>query len=99
MNHCVWKKSETHFDCERCDQPRVKRSVIDGDKYFRTCVVPPKPRGFGDTIARWLKSLGFKQRKGCGCGRRQRRLNSLIPYDKTAWKWRLLWPFLWIRRR
>lgn len=57
-----------------------------------------KDRGLGDTLARIFKRFGIKQKRGCGCRKRQSRLNTLIPYSKTAWRWRLLWPLLWWRR-
>lgn len=99
MAPCIWQSEDPpdHFECRRCGH-RTPRADIPVLPYYRTCSVQP-PRGFGDTLARWFRRLGVKKRKGCGCNRRQRRLNELLPYDKTAWKWRLLWPLLWLFRR
>ncbi len=38
-------------------------------------------RGFGDTFARVLKAIGISKSHGCGCARRRRLLNRLVPYS------------------
>lgn len=36
-------------------------------------------RGMGDVIEICLSKIGVKKRRGCGCSRRQRLLNKLLP--------------------
>jgi hypothetical protein len=38
-------------------------------------------RGLGDTIAKVTKAIGMKPCSGCS--KRQRKLNSLLPYNKS----------------
>lgn len=47
---------------------------------------PPKPpfkrhQGLGDTVAWVAKKMGFEQKKGCGCKKRQSKLNTMVPYN------------------
>lgn len=46
-------------------------------------------RGLGDTVALIAKWLGFEQKEGCGCVKRQKFLNAIIPYRWFwfAWDW------------
>lgn len=41
-------------------------------------------QGLGDTVAWFLKKLGFRQKKTCGCEKRQKKLNAIFPYN-TFW--------------
>ena len=67
----------------------------DGNHIKTTCIVKPhpepinalesvkvdytKPRGFGDTLNKWISAAGFKVKCG-GCGKRQYWLNKVLPY-------------------
>ncbi len=48
---------------------------------------PERSRGLGDTVKKIIETVSFgkiKQKKGCGCKKRQEKLNELFPYkDKT----------------
>jgi hypothetical protein len=44
-------------------------------------------RGLGDTIAWALYKMGIKPKPGCGCKKRQRLLNGMMPYDRGPAKW------------
>ena len=42
--------------------------------------------GLGDTVKYWIETVSFgliKQKKGCGCERRQHFLNRKFPYGRT----------------
>lgn len=104
MIPCNWSNNPTHFECTRCKQRNVPREEIEVLPYRRTCGVQPS-RGLGDTLAKLFRAVGIEwlarklnpPQEGCGgCKRRQRKLNSLVPYDRKAWKWRLLWPWLFV---
>ena len=41
-------------------------------------------RGLGDLVKKGTEAIGIKQKKGCGCGKRQDKLNKLFPFKKTA---------------
>lgn len=40
----------------------------------------PQVRGLGDVVAKVTAALGIKQKPGCGCKRRQEKLNKLVPF-------------------
>lgn len=40
----------------------------------------PEARGLGDVVAKVASALGIKQKPGCGCKRRQEKLNKLVPF-------------------
>lgn len=39
----------------------------------------PQPPGLGTRLARLFKRLGFQQKPGCGCAKRQRWLDDKVP--------------------
>jgi|TARA_R100001244_G_scaffold111819_1_gene82706 hypothetical protein len=48
-----------------------------------------KSRGLGDSIEKIIKSMGIKKvvkkiagKKDCGCNKRKKQLNKLVPYKK-----------------
>jgi hypothetical protein len=43
-------------------------------------VAPARYRGLGDVVAKVTSALGIKQKPGCGCKRRQEKLNKLVPF-------------------
>lgn len=43
---------------------------------------PVKSRGFGDTVAKVLEKVGIKKKEGCGCEKRQEKLNQWFPYKQ-----------------
>jgi hypothetical protein len=49
------------------------------------CDVPlgDKSEGLGDTIGKVAKKLGIKKKPGCGCGKRQAKLNKLVGYKSS----------------
>lgn len=91
MNQCSWENDDPPkvFRCKRCGFER-DRSAIPLLPYRRSCAVQ-RPAGFGDWLARLFGWIGFKQRKGCGCAKRQATLNRWIPFDLRVWRARLLW--------
>ena len=42
-------------------------------------------RGLGDVLAALFKAVGVKQKPGCGCKRRQEKLNKLTVRSLFAW--------------
>lgn len=42
-------------------------------------------RGLGDVLAALFKAVGIKQKPGCGCKRRQEKLNKLTVRSLFAW--------------
>lgn len=80
---CLWSDTLPHY-CLRCGwtYPLAKTPPR------RNCPAW-KPRGVGDTVARWMRRVGLqwvaqlvsrKTGRPCGCGRRQALLNSWLPY-------------------
>lgn len=50
--------------------------------------VKPKHVGFGDTVKWAIEKVSFgriKQKKGCGCAKRQSWLNRRLPYRLPKW--------------
>lgn len=47
-------------------------------------IVTPKSRGLGDTVKKVIEYVGLdklvKNKKSCGCRKRQEKLNKLFPY-------------------
>tara|TARA_R100000655_G_scaffold48166_1_gene85549 strand:+ start:222 stop:494 length:273 start_codon:yes stop_codon:yes gene_type:complete len=51
---------------------------------------PPKPpeeedkkvRGLGDLVARGLEKIGIRKKPGCGCHKRQKALNKMVPFSR-----------------
>ena len=68
-------------DASKCATCQHRVSMVVHSK-----AQPPKPandgtmRGLGDVIARIASALGIKQKPGCGCERRQEKLNKLVPF-------------------
>ena len=57
-------------------QPRWKNAILGSGSV-----------GFGDTVKHWIETVSFgliKQKPGCGCQRRQHRLNKWFPYSSDA---------------
>jgi hypothetical protein len=57
---------------------------VDGEVWYEPLppMPPPfpvKPPGLGTRLARLFKRLGFQQRPGCGCSKRQRWLDEKVP--------------------
>ena len=42
--------------------------------------VKKKSKGLGDVVAKTLRALGVRKKKGCGCSKRQSTLNQLVPF-------------------
>lgn len=96
------------YQCHWCGKVKCRKTI-------RNCPAlasPPKAIGFGDTLAHWLAAIGVTEKRfsrliswmrgkpaGCGCKRRRRKLNWLIPYPLKSlpeiWARRLVAP--WIR--
>lgn len=79
MTRCTFSRFDTKsIRCEVCGTRR--RHAGDPNCYVRKCKpsTSPKPRGFGDTLARFLTRLGFK--KCPKCEKRQATLNRIVPY-------------------
>lgn len=41
-------------------------------------------RGLGDLVAKGAKALGFEQKPGCGCAKRQETLNRWVPFQRQG---------------
>jgi hypothetical protein len=41
--------------------------------------VDAQVRGLGDVVSKAAKSVGIEKKKGCGCARRQKILNDMVP--------------------
>lgn len=41
-------------------------------------------KGLGDLIHKGLELIGIKQKEGCGCQKRQKFLNKLVPFKKRG---------------
>lgn len=69
---------------------RIDNGYISLHAYKNDCPVGPfnEPRegGVGDDVKRVLEAVGIKQGKGCGCPKRQAKLNKLIPHTSAAGK-------------
>lgn len=82
---CEWDSTETAVKtCIKCGF-----SIRHTGRLVRRC--DKSIAGFGDWLARVFGWIGFKQTKGCGCGKRQATLNRWIPFDHRVWRARLLW--------
>jgi hypothetical protein len=66
------------FRCARCGHERT--SEHPAHLLHRKCDKPGVSIGLGDTIAKGLGMMGVRKRKGCGCGKRQQKLNEWFPY-------------------
>lgn len=59
-----------------------------GDTYWQLKAKYSKPRGLGDSITSVMQATGISQivnlisGGGCGCGKRQDKLNELVPYKE-----------------
>lgn len=55
------------------------------DEYFGAFQVDLKRQGkiagLGDFVAKALSSLGVKKKQGCGCAKRQEKLNQMFPFE------------------
>jgi hypothetical protein len=55
------------------------------NNYYITIDPTPKSKGLGDTVKKILDKTGISkiipQKKGCGCARRQEKLNKMFPYS------------------
>lgn len=71
MTTCNLKPDDQGVSCSRCGKrfpPSVSPAAI------AVC----RKRGLGDYVAMVAKALGFKQKAGCGCAKRQQRLNKVM---------------------
>lgn len=56
---------------------------------FTTWIHQGKSRGLGDTVAKITRATGIDRAvkavagKGCGCGKRQKKLNARVPYSDS----------------
>jgi hypothetical protein len=78
MVHTVRDRTTLQI-CEVCPfadggirQPDIKPKRVNG-----------WARGLGDVVADVLAWCGFKKRKTCGCTKRQRLLNRLLPFRRA----------------
>ena len=74
---------EIVYQCARCLR------VVVSDRAAIRAACGPRASGVGDTLARALARLPLRKKKDCGCAKRQRTLNSLIPYSAATWQTRL----------
>lgn len=84
--------SESRVRCQRCGRKVKTPYAAEPERVHAKC--GGVWIGFGDVIAWLTDRLGFKQRKGCGCKRRQRTLNRWLPFPRIVRAW-LMWMKLW----
>lgn len=87
--HGVKKGESLHKLCQTNEDFFLAWEECRGPGQADDCI-PRKSRGFGDTIAKVAKSVGLDKAaraiaravgaKGCGCSKRQKKLNQLLPY-------------------
>jgi len=70
---CDFEDFETVFKCRNC-------GIVLEQKEIRLCQEKNGVQGLGDVVAKVAKSVGIKQKKDCGCGNKQKKLNKLIPF-------------------
>lgn len=59
----------------------VMKSDSLPESFCRECVFRnAKSRGLGDTVAKTAKAIGLRQRKNCGCQKRQQDWNAKVAY-------------------
>ena len=76
---CKWiPEGDTHLKCKLCGQVLPKEEVT----YKEECPAVVGVRGMGDVVANIAKAVGLKQHKDCGCGKKQKQLNNLMPFKK-----------------
>lgn len=76
---CKWiSEGETHLKCKLCGQVLPKEEVTGKEE----CPTIVGIRGLGDVIAVAAKKIGIKQHKDCGCGKKQNKLNKILPFKK-----------------
>lgn len=63
------------YTCSRCG--KVLRLPGSVSKIRRQCSV--EVAGLGDVVAKVLRKVGIKSKKGCGCDKRRKKLNGLVP--------------------
>lgn len=51
-------------------------------------------RGLGDLVAKGTDFLGFKQKPGCGCAKRQEWLNKKLPFSRNG-----RYPHIWVPKQ
>jgi len=72
--------------CRQDEVAGIPCGSIDMTRMSSPAVPAPAPpkqipaRGLGDVVAKVASALGIKQKPGCGCKRRQEKLNKLVPF-------------------
>ena len=67
--------------CEIMDNQRIKYRYCHDRCQERTY----RARGVGDTVKKIINTITLgklKPKKGCGCNKRRKKLNKILPYDK-----------------
>ena len=70
------KSEEKHIISQQKEQDTWKSAILGAGSV-----------GFGDTVKHWIETVSFgliKQKPGCGCERRQHKLNKWFPYTSDA---------------
>lgn len=89
--HGVKKNEALHRLCRENPEFFQAWEECRGPKQTEECI-PSKSRGLGDTVAKVAKNVGLDKvakavarvlgsSGGCGCNKRQKRLNELVPYN------------------
>lgn len=97
MQACSYREVSAELPILTCRHPRVRapRGEVwpavcdacpwaDGKRADGPHGAPVAERGLGDSVARWLARWGVRKRAGCGCSRRQEKLNRLWPYRSQS---------------
>ena len=93
MTNCTCKKNGYCSTHEReMGEMRFSQCKNEPGYYEAFQKSKPKPRGLGDMVASVLEKTGVaaivkkvKGGKDCGgCGKRQEKLNQLVPFEKKA---------------
>tara|TARA_R100001463_G_scaffold5098_1_gene17888 strand:- start:365 stop:682 length:318 start_codon:yes stop_codon:yes gene_type:complete len=70
--------------CEKlCPEYKVQQLTQDGSDLPSTPTKVETSRGLGDTVKKVIETVSFgkiKQKKDCGCKKRQEKLNEMFPY-------------------
>lgn len=74
---CAFVKHEDGIECVRCG--RIVRST--NLELRATCRKP----GLGDRLAKWLGAIGVRKWPGCGCEKRQAKLNAWEATARRRW--------------
>ena len=87
-------KEENSASCENVVEINTRESeeknILSQEKVqprWKNAILGSGSVGFGDTVKHWIETVSFgliKQKPGCGCQRRQHRLNKWFPNSSDA---------------